>query len=196
MALGLALRELQNIHPCTYVQGVLWYGVKLLVEKGSLPSALQSLQLLGNELPSRWFPDQGFRNSVSELDFPRYLIRRELIFKKFMEFIRREPDTAAELDIRLDDLTPVLVRDTADCYLVDRGVEVDGFFHYTGVDVEPAVDDEVLNAVDDKDGEMGSESIFIFSRTKMAWFLFVQEKRTFYFLRCSSTFLHRPADLR
>ena len=28
MALGLALRELQNIHPCTYVQGVLWYGVK------------------------------------------------------------------------------------------------------------------------------------------------------------------------
>ncbi len=36
MALGLALRELQNIHPCTYVQGVLsfdiealdrWYGV-------------------------------------------------------------------------------------------------------------------------------------------------------------------------
>jgi len=37
VALGLALRELQNIHPCTYVQGVLsfdlealdrWYGVK------------------------------------------------------------------------------------------------------------------------------------------------------------------------
>jgi len=27
VALGLALRELQNIHPCTYVQGVLWYGV-------------------------------------------------------------------------------------------------------------------------------------------------------------------------
>ena len=28
MALGLALRELQNIHPRTYVQVVLWYGVK------------------------------------------------------------------------------------------------------------------------------------------------------------------------
>jgi len=28
VALGLALRELQNIHPCTYVKGVLWYGVK------------------------------------------------------------------------------------------------------------------------------------------------------------------------
>ncbi|MCH7570230.1 MAG: hypothetical protein IH919_06630 [Deltaproteobacteria bacterium] len=28
MALRLALRELQNIHPYTYVQGVLWYGVK------------------------------------------------------------------------------------------------------------------------------------------------------------------------
>ena len=104
---------------------------KLLVEKGSLPSALQPLQLLGNELSSRWFPDQGFRNSVSELDFPRHLVRRELIFKKFMEFTRREPDTVAELDIRFDDLTTVLVRDTADCYLLDRGVEVDGFLHYT-----------------------------------------------------------------
>jgi len=32
VALGLALRELQNIHPCTYVQGVLWYGVKHIAE--------------------------------------------------------------------------------------------------------------------------------------------------------------------
>jgi len=26
VALGLALRELQNIHPCTYVQVVVWDG--------------------------------------------------------------------------------------------------------------------------------------------------------------------------
>jgi len=73
-----------------------------------------------------------------------------------MEFSLREPGTVVKLDIRLDDLSTVLVRDAADCRLLDCGVEVDGFLHHTGVDIEPAADDEVLNAVDDKD-----ESVFV-----------------------------------
>ncbi len=32
MAFGLALRGVQNIHPRTYVRGVMWYGVKAVGE--------------------------------------------------------------------------------------------------------------------------------------------------------------------
>ena len=47
MGLGLALRELQIIDPCTYVQGVLWYGVNLGGPPGArTPDPLIKSQLL------------------------------------------------------------------------------------------------------------------------------------------------------
>ena len=56
MALGLALRELQNNHPCTYVQGVLWYGVNrhltisVLTKPGSTSRQFTPIRKKGPEV--------------------------------------------------------------------------------------------------------------------------------------------------
>jgi len=54
MALGLALRKIQNIHPCTSVQGVVWYGVNQTEAKlEGIPYYALKRRLEKNEISSQ-----------------------------------------------------------------------------------------------------------------------------------------------
>src|SRR5699024_10065340 len=92
-----------------------------------------------------------FGKFVEELDDPRDLIGGEILPAEPLDLICAEVGTWSAGDDSGHLLTILLIRSAYDADLIDLGDLIDDLFDLARVDVVSAMDDEVLDAVDDEE---------------------------------------------